>query len=168
MAEKIAIYAGSFDPPTLGHLWMIERAAPIFDKLIVAIGTNPKKQCLFTENDRLDMLYLSTQNISNISIRSFSYQFLVKYAKSVGAQTIIRGLRSSKDYEDEAEMCNINTDLDPQITTLFLMPPRELREISSSMVKGLVGPDGWEEVVSNYVSLPVLERLKTIYRANIQ
>lgn len=168
MAEKIAIYAGSFDPPTLGHLWMIERAASIFDKLIVAIGTNPKKQCLFTENDRLDMLYLSTQNISNISIRSFSYQFLVKYAKSVGAQTIIRGLRSSKDYEDEAEMCNINTDLDPQITTLFLMPPRELREISSSMVKGLVGPNGWEEVVSNYVSLPVLERLKTIYRANIQ
>ncbi|HOX95860.1 MAG TPA: pantetheine-phosphate adenylyltransferase [Candidatus Woesebacteria bacterium] len=168
MAEKIAIYAGSFDPPTLGHLWMIERAASIFDKLIVAIGTNPKKQCLFTENDRLDMLYLSTQNISNISIRSFSYQFLVKYAKSVGAQTIIRGLRSSKDYEDEAEMCNINTDLDPQITTLFLMPPRELREVSSSMVKGLVGPDGWEEVVSNYVSLPVLERLKTLYRANIQ
>jgi pantetheine-phosphate adenylyltransferase len=159
MTDKIAVYAGSFDPPTKGHIWMIERSATIFDKLIVAIGTNPDKHCFFTENERLDMLYYSTLHIPNVSIRSFPFQFLVRYTKSVGAQTIIRGLRSSKDYNDESEMCNVNTDLDPQITTIFLMPPRELREISSSMVKGLVGPEGWEEVVKKYVSDPVLKKL---------
>ena len=89
---------------------------------------------------------------------SFENQFLVNYAESVQAAYILRGIRSESDYEYERAMRNINGDLNPNIVTIFLMPPREIAEISSSLVEGLVGPDGWEKIVEKYVPKPVYEK----------
>jgi phosphopantetheine adenylyltransferase len=82
-------------------------------------------------------------------------RFLVKYAENIGANYILRGIRSEEDYSFERVMRNINGDMNSNITTVFLIPPREIAEVSSSMVKGLIGPDGWREVVNKYVPLPV-------------
>ena len=89
---------------------------------------------------------------------SFGNQFLVNYAESVGAGYILRGIRSESDYEYERVMRNINSDLNPNIVTVFLMPPREIAEISSSFVERLVGPDGWEKIVEKYVPEAVYEK----------
>lgn len=163
MKTGLAVYAGSFDPPTKGHLWMITKGAALFDQLIVAIGSNPEKRCLFSVDERLEMLSLSTNNLRNVAIKSFPFQYLVNFAKSQGAQFVLRGIRSSDDFGKEKDMCHINADLNPSITMVYLMPPRELAEISSSMVKGLVGPEHWEEVVTRYVPAPVFTKLKEKY-----
>lgn len=153
------VYAGSFDPVTNGHLWMIKRGADIFDSLVIAIGTNPDKKAMFLPDERLDLLRASTEVVQNIRIESFENRYLAEYARSVGASFILRGIRPG-DFEYERAMRYVNEDLDSGITTVFLMPPRELAEVSSSIVKGLVGPVGWESVVAKYVSQSVLEKLK--------
>jgi len=145
------IYAGSFDPITNGHLWMIEQGSKLFDKLVVAIGINSDKKYTFSLDERVDMLRISTRTLPNVEVQTFENQFLVDYASSVDAQYVLRGIRTEGDYEYERGMRHINSDLNPQIITAFLMPPREIAEISSSLVKGLVGPEGWEEVVEGYV-----------------
>jgi len=162
---KLAVYAGSFDPLTLGHTWMIEQGVRLFDRLVVAIGTNPDKKYAFRLDDRLEMLRQSTRGYRTVKVDHFSNQFLITYARSVGATHILRGVRSESDYEFERVMRNINGDLSHEITTVFLMPPRGIADISSSMVKGLIGPDGWEAIVRDYVPKPVFEKLKKVYRA---
>jgi len=146
-----AVYAGSFDPLTNGHLWMIEEGSKQFDELVVAIGINPGKKYTFSLEDRLNMLKRSTRQFPNIRIDSFENEFLVNYASSVGAQYVLRGIRTGGDYEYERGMRYVNSDLNPKIVTSFLMPPREFIEVSSSLVKGLVGPNGWEDVIEDYV-----------------
>jgi pantetheine-phosphate adenylyltransferase len=148
---KKAVYAGSFDPITNGHLWMIEQGATLFDELIVAIGTNPDKRCTFSLEERMMMLRDSIGHLPGVRIDSFSRRFLVHYTHAVGAPYLLRGIRSNDDYEYERAMRYINNDLRPEIVTVFLMPPREMAEVSSSMVKALVGPEGWEEIVRQYV-----------------
>jgi len=155
---KKGVYAGSFDPPTNGHLWMIEQGARLFDEIIVAIGINPDKKYTFSLYERVEMLRNITEKCRNITVDSFENQFLVNYAESVQAAYILRGIRSESDYEYERAMRNINGDLNPNIVTIFLMPPREIAEISSSFVEGLVGPDGWEKIVKKYVPKPVYEK----------
>ena len=154
-----AVYAGSFDPPTIGHLWMIEQSAQLFARLIVAIGLNPDKRYTFTTAERLDMLRASAGHLRNVGFDTFEQRYLIDYAKSVGASFIVRGIRSESDYEYERAMRNINGDLAPQITTVFLIPPRDIAEVSSSMVKGLIGPRGWKRIVRPYVSAPVYEKI---------
>jgi len=152
---KKGVYAGSFDPPTNGHLWMIEQGARIFDELIAAIGINPAKDYAFSLDERVEMLRKLTEQYQNVTIDTFENQFLVNYAKSVGADYVLRGIRSEGDYEYERVMRHINSDLNPDIITVFLMPPREIAEVSSSFVKGLVGPEGWEKTIRKYVPEPV-------------
>ena len=144
---KKAVYAGSFDPITNGHMWMIKEGSRLFDKLIVAIGINPNKNYVFSLDERVDMLKKSTRNFPNVEVDIFKNQFLVNYATSVGAEHILRGIRTERDYEYERGMRHINSDLNPKITTVFFVPPREIAEISSSLVKGLVGPEKWEGVI---------------------
>ncbi len=155
---RTAIYAGSFDPPTLGHLWMIESGAALFDRLIVAIGTNTDKEYTFSVGERIDMLRKLAKAHKNVRVESFENQFLVRYAKSARADYVIRGIRTEADFTYERDMRLINRDMEPDIETVFLMPPRELAEISSSFVKGLVGPDGWEEVVARYLPPAVYKK----------
>ncbi|MBI1969724.1 pantetheine-phosphate adenylyltransferase [Candidatus Woesearchaeota archaeon] len=146
-----AVYAGSFDPITNGHLWMIERGIRLFDELVVAIGVNPDKKYAFSLEERLAMLRETIGQHPNVTIDTFEHLFLVNYAKAVGAQYVLRGIRTEADYEYERGMRHINSDLDPEIEMVFLMPPRGIAEISSSVVKGLVGPAGWQDIVKQYV-----------------
>ena len=155
-----AVYAGSFDPLTIGHLWMIEEGCRIFQTLHVAIGINPDKKYHFTLEDRLQMLRDATRQFRNVTVDSFSNLYLVDYAQSIGATHILRGIRSQADFEFERAMRNINGDFDPAITTVFLMPPRNIAEVSSSMVKGLIGPKGWQKIVKRYVPAAVYARLR--------
>lgn len=152
---KRAVYAGSFDPPTNGHLWMIQASAKLFDELVVAVGNNPDKQSTFTTKERVMMLELATRGMKKIRIETFNRIFLVDYAKKISANYIVRGIRSATDYEYEKIMRYINADLHPTITTIFLTPPREYVEISSTMIKSLIGPKGWEKLVYQYLPKPV-------------
>ena len=162
--NRVGVYAGSFDPLTLGHLWMIDQGAKLFDQFIVAIGINPDKKFTFSLADRLEMVRETTLSHPTVVVEAFSHQFLIRYAESMGANYILRGVRSPSDYEYERGMRNINGDLNPKITSIFLMPPRDISEISSSMVKGLVGPDGWQKIVKQYVPEPVYRRiLKSVH-----
>lgn len=158
-AVRRAVYAGSFDPPTNGHLWMIQQAQALFDELIVAIGVNPNKQPTYTLTERYQMLQHITAEFVNVRIDSFENQFLVNYAHSVNAGYIVRGIRSASDYEYERTIRYINSDLQPDVSTVLLIPPREFAEVSSTLVKGLVGPDGWRSVVKRYVPDNVNEKI---------
>lgn len=155
-----AVYAGSFDPLTVGHLWMIEQGVDLFGSLTVAVGVNPDKRPLFAPEERLAMVRESTARLSGVAVHTFTNQYLISYAKSIGARFILRGIRNEGDYAYERGMRNINGDLNPEITTVFLMPPRSISEVSSSMVRGLIGPEGWQDIVRGYVPVPVFERLR--------
>jgi pantetheine-phosphate adenylyltransferase len=165
-----AVYAGSFDPITNGHMWMIKKGSEMFDQLIVSVGTNPEKRYTFDATDRFIMLADAIKEElpkkDNITLATFEKQMLIKYARKVGGNFLLRGIRSVKDYEYEKDMMHINSDMEPNITTVFLFPPRDIAEISSSAVKGLVGYDGWEEAVQKYVPSNVFEALQN--RANKQ
>ena len=156
---RVAVYAGSFDPPTVGHLWMINQGVRLFERLVVAIGTHPEKRCTFSLEARLAMLRESLRRFKNVSMTSFSERYLIHFAQSIGATHLLRGIRSESDYEYERTMRHINADFDRNICTVFLMPPRDVAEISSSMVKGMVGPEGWQNVVRQYVPPPVYKAL---------
>jgi pantetheine-phosphate adenylyltransferase len=157
--KRLGVYAGSFDPLTIGHLWMIDQGVNLFDRLIVAVGINPDKKYTFPLAERLAMIRESLKRYRNVSVTSFSNLYLIDYAQSSRATHILRGIRSESDYEYERTMRNINGDLDPAICSVFLMPPRGIAEVSSSMVRGLVGPKGWQNVVKSYVPGPVYRRL---------
>ena len=156
---RTEVYAGSFDPPTHGHLWMIERGLEMFDRLIVAIGSNPSKSYSFSVKERLELLEASTIPCDRLTIAHFDNRYLVDYAKKMDAKYMLRGIRSPNDYEYERVMRHINADMAPDITTVFLMPPRDIAELSSSMIKSLTGPAGWEETVRRYVPEPVFHAL---------
>ena len=165
---KVAVYAGSFDPITNGHAWVIEQAARMFDLVIVAVGHNPAKKYTFDVEQRLGMVddFLSALQSNpefrdKVAIGSIRHdQYLVHYAREEQAQYLIRGVRGIADFEYEYTMRQINADLAPEITTVFLTPPRELAEVSSSMVKGLVGPENWEQIVSKMVPANVFKALR--------
>ncbi len=161
------VYAGSFDPLTQGHMYMIHEGAKIFDQLIVAIGINPGKSYTFTLEQRINILKESTSEIKNIIIDTFENKFLIKYAEEQHCSFVLRGIRNETDYEFERTMRNVNGDLNPDISTIFLMPPREIAEVSSSFVKGLVGPQGWENVIKKFVPEPVYKRLLENFPATI-
>lgn len=154
-----AVYAGSFDPPTNGHLWMIREAQAMFDELVVAIGINPDKQSTYSVAERVAMLEAITDIFPNVRITTFENRFLVNYAHGIDAHFIVRGIRTASDYEYERSMRYINSDLRPSISTVFLMPPREFAEVSSTMVKGMVRPNGWRHMVRRYLPQPVYDKI---------
>lgn len=160
-----AVYAGSFDPPTLGHLWMIREAQALFDELIVAVGVNPEKANTYTINERRTMLEAVAAEFPNVKISVFENRFLAHYAREAGAQFIVRGIRTAGDYEYERSMRYINSDLAPEISTVFLMPPREIAEVSSTMVKGLVGPEGWRDMIKRYLPEAVYRKILADHNA---
>lgn len=154
-----AVYAGSFDPPTNGHLWMIREAQALFDELIIAIGINPDKKSTYTLEERKTMLEAITREFPNVRVSSFENRFLVDFAHNVEAKFIVRGIRTASDYEYERSIRYINADLQPEVLTVFLMPPREFAEVSSTMVKGMVGPTGWRQTIRRYLPDAVYEKI---------
>ena len=157
--KKKAVYAGSFDPVTMGHLWIIEQAASMFDKVTVAIGGNVDKNYTFSVEERIELLKNVTRKFDNIEISEFNNEFLIHYAQRIKAQYIIRGIRNASDYEYEKRMRYVNSDICDEINTIFLIPPRNVSEISSSLVKGLIGSKNWESVVKKYVPEPAIQAM---------
>ncbi|MCL2789886.1 MAG: pantetheine-phosphate adenylyltransferase [Desulfobulbus sp.] len=155
----IGIYAGSYDPPTNGHLWIIEQGARLFTKFYVAIGQNSGKEYCFTLDERLEMLEDLCARFDNVEVVHYENKFLVKYAESIGADYILRGIRNEKDYTYERGMRYVNGNMTNTIQTLFMMSPRHLVEVSSSLIKGLVGSDDWEQVLREYVPDTVYDKM---------
>jgi pantetheine-phosphate adenylyltransferase len=119
MQESTAVYAGSFDPVTLGHLWIIERSAALFSRVIVAVGVNPDKRTLFTIEERLRLLSEATSHLPGVEVDSFQYQYLVRYAAGRGAMHVVRGIRSQEDFAYEHTMRHINSDMAPRLRPYF-------------------------------------------------
>src|SRR5215469_5346675 len=134
MSEILAIYPGSFDPITNGHLDLIERGSRIFDQLVVSILTNLEKAPLFTVAERVEMLREVTQGIPNVSVETFS-GLLVDYATRRGARALLRGIRAFSDYEYELQMALMNRKLQPHLETVFLMPRLSYTYVSSRLIK---------------------------------
>ncbi|MBC8213258.1 MAG: pantetheine-phosphate adenylyltransferase [Candidatus Marinimicrobia bacterium] len=131
---KIAIYPGSFDPITNGHIDIIERAVGLFDKVIVAVSKNFEKNPLFSERERLEMIEKSVVHLDNVVVDSFQ-GLLVNYASENNAKAIIRGLRALSDFEFEFKMALMNRSLKDEVTTVFLMPHAKYTHLSSSLVR---------------------------------
>lgn len=134
MAKTLAIYPGSFDPITLGHLDLIERGSRLFEKLIVAVLVNLEKEPLFSVEERVDMLRQATRGRRNVSIDTFS-GLLVDYAARKKAHAIMRGIRAFSDYDYEFQMALMNHKLSPSLETVFLMPAENYTYISSRLVR---------------------------------
>jgi pantetheine-phosphate adenylyltransferase len=130
----IAIYPGSFDPITLGHLDIIERGCRLFERVIVAVLRNPNKTPLFTVQERIDQIRLSTSHLTNLEVDSFE-GLTVNYAQIRQAQVLLRGLRVLSDFEAELQMAHTNKTLSTQIETVFLASSNEYSFLSSSLVK---------------------------------
>ena len=142
MKHVIAIYPGTFDPPTNGHLDLIQRGSHIFDELIVAILRNPEKEPpLFSLAERRAMLEELTAELENVRVDTFA-GLLVDYAMQVGARAVLRGIRAISDYEYELQMALMNRKLDPQLETVFMMPAETYSYVSSRLVKEIVDLGG--------------------------
>lgn len=131
---NIAIYPGSFDPVTLGHLNIIKRAAACFDKLIVCVMVNSNKRGMFTPDERVELLRRATARFANVEV-DFSDELLAAYAKRRGAHVVVKGLRAVSDYEQEVQMAVINRKLNPDLETMFLASSEKYTYISSTIVK---------------------------------
>lgn len=156
MPETIAIYPGSFDPITNGHLDLIERGSQLFDRLIVAVLTNLDKEPLFSMSERVEMLRAVTGGIRNVSVDTFS-GLLVDYAAAKKAQAILRGIRAFSDYEYELQMALMNRKLAPTLETVFLMPAVSYTYVSSRLVREIIRNGG---SVKGLVPELVEERLR--------
>jgi pantetheine-phosphate adenylyltransferase len=156
MSDVLAIYPGSFDPITHGHLDLIERGSRLFDHLVVAILTNIDKQPLFSVEERVEMLREVTMGMPNVSVDTFS-GLLVEYAKRKKACAILRGIRAFSDYEYELQMVLMNRQLEPSIETVFLTPAQAYGHISSRLVKEIFQHGG---SVKDLVPPIVEERLR--------
>ena len=133
---KIAIYPGSFDPVTIGHLNIIQRSANIFDKLIVCVMVNAGKNPMFSLEERVDLIRRVTADIPNVEVDSSS-ELLADYAKRRGSCVIVKGLRAGSDFENEFQMALINKKINPELDTMFLTAESQYMFLSSSMVKEL-------------------------------
>ena len=165
MSKKIALYPGTFDPITFGHLDIIKRATKIVDTLYVAIATNNEKKCLFNLKDRMDIVKKTINSLPKTiknKIRVVSFNMLtVNYCKKISASIIIRGLRVVADFEYEFQLSGMNSKLDKNIQTIFLTADIENQAISSRMVKEIASLKG---NVSKFAPKPALIYLKKKYK----
>ena len=155
MKQVIAIYPGSFDPVTNGHLDLIQRGSLIFDELVVAILRNPEKNPLFSVQERIEMLQGLTSSWNNVRVDTFE-GLLVDYARSVNARALLRGIRAISDYEYELQMALMNRKLYPELETVFMMPAVSYSFVSSRLVKEIAQLGG---SVTGLVPKVVEERL---------
>lgn len=159
----IGLYAGSFDPFTEGHAWMVENARGVFEKLYVAIGVNSTKGTpMFTMRERAGMIedVIAQRTWKNVEVIQLAEGLLVQHARLIGAGYLVRGIRDADDLKAERGFLEYNHDIEPEVGTVFLMPPPELTKISSTAIKSLMsaGP-GWPKFVRKYVPEPVLKKL---------
>lgn len=145
MSSRRAVYTGSFDPISLGHLNVIERSSRLVDELIVGVGINIEKQSLFTEKERVELLSRVTKHLPNVEVKTFA-GLAVQFVRDCDARVIIRGVRSLTDMETEFTMTLANRKLDPGVETVFLMADDEFSHVSSSLIKQITPLAGDEEL----------------------
>ena len=160
MNKKTAIYPGTFDPVTFGHIDVLERAAKIFDKVIISVAKSSSKDALFSIKERTELIKKVTVKLKNVEIDVFE-GLLVKYAVKKNAGVIIRGLRAISDFEFEFQMALANRKISPEIETIFLMPNEKYSYISSTLVKE-IGAYGGN--LSSFVPKIVSEKLKEKFK----
>jgi pantetheine-phosphate adenylyltransferase len=159
-----AIYPGSFDPPTNGHLDLIQRGSKIFEDLIVAILRNSEKVPMFSVAERLDMLKELTADLSNVRIDTFD-GLMVEYAKSMNASCVLRGIRAVSDYEYELQMALMNRKIEPTLETVFMMPADKYSYVSSRLVREVAQAGGpVKGLVPEVVEQKLQEKLDPAYK----
>ncbi|MGA2414250.1 MAG: pantetheine-phosphate adenylyltransferase [Candidatus Sulfotelmatobacter sp.] len=164
MNRGIAIYPGSFDPPTNGHLDLMERGAKIFEELVVAILRNSEKTPMFSVAERLEMLRELTVHLKNVRIDTFD-GLMVEYAKSLNAVCILRGIRAISDYEYELQMALMNRKLEPTLETVFMMPADKYSYVSSRLVREVAQAGGpVKGLVPEIVEQKLRAKLEPAYR----
>jgi pantetheine-phosphate adenylyltransferase len=157
-SPRTAVYTGSFDPITLGHLDVIERASRIFDRIVVGVGINPDKQPLFSLEERVGLVRSSLDGLANVKVELFS-GLSVTFVRHQGAQVLLRGVRSLTDIEAEFTMTLANRKLDPAIETVFLMADSAYSHISSSLLKQIT-PLADDAALLRFVPAPVVAALR--------
>lgn len=156
---KKAVFAGTFDPITKGHEWIIEKSAPLFDEVVVLIAVNPDKTALFSVEERIELISQSIKHLPNVST-AFYEGYTAEYCKSIGASYLIRGIRDSKDLKYEKVVSETNQKINPDLQTVILMTPDELGTISSTLTKKLAKANQWsslESLVSRHVSCALIK-----------
>lgn len=154
--EKIALYPGSFDPITNGHLDVLERASQMFDKVVIAVLKHPEKKSFLSVEKRVELIKDATKGIKNVSVDSFD-GLTVEYARNIGARFLIRGLRTITDFEYEVQLCQTNQVIAPDIETVFLSTKPQHNFISSSIVREL---SNHKTDISKFVPKNVVEYLQ--------
>lgn len=169
--SNTAIYAGSFDPLTLGHAWVLWEGVSLFDKVIVAVGINPSKKYWFTGEERAAMVqeWLNDKTANgdrykNVEVEFMGQEFLFQFAEKKKANTILRGVRTAADFEYEKAVASFNARMGHSLRTVFLMPPDNLVNVSSSFIRGLVGYKDWQSIVPEFVPASVFPHI--LRRAN--
>jgi len=161
--KNIAIYPGTFDPVTYGHIDIIDRAARLFDEVIVGVAYNINKTPMFTKDERKDLVKSVTKKFKNVRVETFN-GLLVDFAKSRKANVVIRGLRAISDFEYEFQMSLTNRKLAPGITTMFLMPNEKYTYLNSSLVREL---SKFKGDISNFVPPVVEKKIKLKLKQNL-
>jgi pantetheine-phosphate adenylyltransferase len=162
--KGLAIYPGSFDPPTNGHLDLIQRGSKIFDELVVAILRNSEKTPMFSVSERLEMLRELLADLGNVRIDTFD-GLMVEYAKSMGASCVLRGIRAVSDYEYELQMALMNRKIEPTLETVFMMPADKYSYVSSRLVREVAQLGGpVKGLVPEAVEQKLHEKLDPAYK----
>jgi pantetheine-phosphate adenylyltransferase len=164
LKKVVAIYPGSFDPLTNGHLDLIERGSKIFDELVVAILRNPEKDPLFSLAERRQMLEAMTEEYKNVRVDTFA-GLMVEYATTVGAGAVLRGIRAISDYEYELQMALMNRKLHPELETVFMMPAEQYSYLSSRLVREIAQLGGSiRGLVPELVEQKLREKMDPAYK----
>ena len=158
--SRTAIYPGSFDPFTFGHLDIIERGSKVFDRMIVAVAHNVSKKTTFTIDERVELIGEVFKDNDKIEVDSFS-GLLVDYTKSKGTNTVLRGMRSVSDFEYEMQMAHANKSLDPELETVFMVTSRKYSHISSSLIREIVSLGGSaSDLVPGVIEKKLIQKLR--------
>lgn len=159
LSTRIGVYTGSFDPITLGHLSVIERACKLFDELIIGVGTNTEKQPMFSPEERADLMRQVLKALPNTRVQIFS-GLAVAFVRSCGSRVMVRGVRPLTDIAGEFTMMMANRQLDTEIETIFLMSDEETSHVSSSLIKQIV-PLSDDEMLAKFVPKPIIAPLRS-------
>jgi pantetheine-phosphate adenylyltransferase len=162
--SRLAVYTGSFDPLTLGHMSVIRRAARLVDTLIVGIGVNAEKKSLFTPEERVELVQQATASIGNVVVKSFT-NLAVEFVRECGARVMVRGVRPLTDIAGEFTMMMANRHLDPGIETVFLMADEEFAHVSSSLIKQIT-PLAKDEMLARFVPKEIIPALRAKLKGN--
>lgn len=157
--SRPAVYTGSFDPITLGHLHIIQRAAPLFDELIIGVGINADKKSLFDTEQRVELVTAVTSDLENVRVEVF-HGLAVDFVRSVNARVMVRGIRPLTDIAGEFTMMMANFQLAPDIETVFLMAAERYSHVSSSLLKQIAALDADDEQLAKFVPRAIIKPLR--------